>query len=479
MQAGALSSEKEEMLPNYEMLEDIGFGWYQIRHILIVGLIISCDAAQVFILSIIHPSLVCRWQLYPMEVAMMSVVFMLFYMIGSSSGGFLSDIIGRRKTLIFSGIFLVVFELIVPAANGYVAFLLTYGITGMFIGCRYSIGVTYLAEISPIKKRTASVFSVKLFWALGGMFETIVSMIVLEQHGYKYMSFITTVVTIASLILTVLLDESPRWLLANGHFSRALQIIQKAAVQNKSKKKLPSTVTTMEDQMTVTPVSISKERPGVMSVLFHPDYRRMTLAMAFIMFACTALYFSLLYLNTNLHIINYCGVGGNNSHSLHMAKLCEVLDTRDYLDLLVTCIVEIPVLVLAIVFCDYRGRLVAFKVFGGFGSVSLLLLMFCISPVNTEIQLFVSRGIVDGLLLAVWVYVPEIYPTRVRNVAVGLINTAGKLGAVFGILSVQMFSTTHPHLIITIGFVISLLAFATMFTLRKETKDQPLNETAH
>ena len=39
-------------------------------------------------------------------------------------------------------------------------------------------------------------------------------------------SFITTVVTIFSLILTVLLDESPRWLLANGHFSRALEIIQ-------------------------------------------------------------------------------------------------------------------------------------------------------------------------------------------------------------------------------------------------------------
>ena len=59
----------------------------------------------------------------------------------------------------------------------------------------------------------------------------------------------------------------------------------------------------------VSNYSLQGERPGVMSVLFHPEYRKMTLAMAFIMFACTALYFSLLYLNTNLHIINYCGVG--------------------------------------------------------------------------------------------------------------------------------------------------------------------------
>ena len=48
--------QKEEMLPNYEMLEDIGFGWYQIRHILIVGLIISCDAAQVLPISISYSS---------------------------------------------------------------------------------------------------------------------------------------------------------------------------------------------------------------------------------------------------------------------------------------------------------------------------------------------------------------------------------------------------------------------------------------
>ena len=39
--------QEEEVLPNYEMLEDIGFGWYQIKHFLIVGLIIACDAGQV------------------------------------------------------------------------------------------------------------------------------------------------------------------------------------------------------------------------------------------------------------------------------------------------------------------------------------------------------------------------------------------------------------------------------------------------
>lgn len=33
--------------PDYEVLEKLGFGWFQMKHILIVGVIICCDAAQV------------------------------------------------------------------------------------------------------------------------------------------------------------------------------------------------------------------------------------------------------------------------------------------------------------------------------------------------------------------------------------------------------------------------------------------------
>ena len=58
--------------------------------------------------------------------------------------------------------------------------------------------------------------------------------------------------------------------------------------------------------------------------------------------------------------------------------------------------------------------------------------------VTEELQLYISRGLTDCFLLVLWVYVPEIFPTRVRNMAVGLINTTGKLGAVFGIVFVQV-----------------------------------------
>lgn len=44
-----------------------------------------------------------------------------------------------------------------------------------------------LSEISPISKRSVAVFCIKLSWALGGMFQTLVSKIVLRKHGHKYL----------------------------------------------------------------------------------------------------------------------------------------------------------------------------------------------------------------------------------------------------------------------------------------------------
>ena len=51
---------------------------------------------------------------------------------------------------------------------------------------RYSLAVTYLTEIAPIRQRTLAVLSVKMFWAAGGIFETALGYFVLPGLGYKY-----------------------------------------------------------------------------------------------------------------------------------------------------------------------------------------------------------------------------------------------------------------------------------------------------
>eukprot|EP00116_Pleurobrachia_bachei_P012194 sb/3472456/ len=104
-------------------------------------------------------------------------------------------------------------------------------------------------------------------------------------------------------------------------------------------------------------------------------------------------------------------------------------------------------MLLGILAADRIGRIKTFKLVSPLVLISVTLLAVCVTSehmltpthlsVTEELQLYISRGLTDCFLLVLWVYVPEIFPTRVRNMAVGLINTTGKLGAIFGIVFVQ------------------------------------------
>ena len=52
---------------------------------------------------------------------------------------------------------------------------------------------------------------------------------------------------------------------------------------------------------------------------------------------------------------------------------------------------QIPVLILTIGLADYRGRIITFRVFSGLASVSLMLLIFCIT--SGKISLYYSCNV--------------------------------------------------------------------------------------
>ena len=47
----------------------------------------------------------------------------------------------------------------------------------------------------------------------------------------------------------------------------------------------------------------------------------------------------------------------------------------------------------------------------------------------TALFLFSARGFLSGGFQAVYVYTPEVYPTKSRGLALGLMSSAARLGA--------------------------------------------------
>lgn len=281
---------------------------------------------------------------------------------------------------------------------------------------------------------------------------------------------ISSLLCLVSLILVFYLSESPRWLLAHGHLDCAKLVIERAARLNGKHINVSNLKCEVEkDENDIVIWKMTSWQ------VFLQIPLRSTVCCALIMFSATFLYFSLIYLNTELHLFDYCGIGVHKLHTLENNS-CHELDSRDYLDLLITCVVELPAMMFAIFLAEYFGRLWSLRVMSVMGSISTVLLLCCITSSNAEAQLFVSRGFVDGLLVVLWVYIPEIYPTKIRNLAVGLMNTIGKTGAVLGIFIVQYFSGQYPHATIAACFFLCIISLICAILLNKETKDQPLTE---
>lgn len=65
-----------------------------------------------------------------------------------------------------------------------------------------------------------------------------------------------------------------------------------------------------------------------------------------------------------------------------------------------------------------------------FGVTITTLLMLCItSRTVLTVILFVSRGVISGVFQAAYVYTPEVYPTHLRSIGVGVCSTMARLGA--------------------------------------------------
>lgn len=79
----------------------LGFGWFQVKLSLFVGLCWMSDSMEMTILSVIGPALHCDWGISRYQQAMVTTVVFLGMMLSSTFWGSLSDKYGRKPVIVF------------------------------------------------------------------------------------------------------------------------------------------------------------------------------------------------------------------------------------------------------------------------------------------------------------------------------------------------------------------------------------------
>ncbi|VDM71538.1 unnamed protein product [Strongylus vulgaris] len=161
-----------------------------------------------------------------------------------------------------------------------------------------------------------------------------------------------------------------------------------------------------------------------------------------------------------------------------MALKPNVLGGDMYINFVFAALVEIPALLLVFLTIDRVGRRAVTS--AGYFLAGACLLSFVLVPlVVSIIQMMISRGAITGTYAAMYTYTPELFPTVIRNTAMGICSMIARIGAISATyLSLWIAETPNGKMYMIIPFAVMAISAAalTLFFL-PETMGTALPET--
>ena len=149
--------------------------------------------------------------------------------VGALIGGRSADYFGRRKLLFFIGILYVLGALGTALAPSHLVLMIFRFVGGLGVGLSSVCAPIYTAEIAPAKVRGRLVGLVQFNIVLGILVAYLSNYIVAQivhdpQIAWRWMLGVMVVPSVLFLVFLIAVPETPRWLMARGHEEKAIAI---------------------------------------------------------------------------------------------------------------------------------------------------------------------------------------------------------------------------------------------------------------
>ncbi|CAJ0599961.1 unnamed protein product [Cylicocyclus nassatus] len=449
-----------------DAVEALGFGRFQLKLSLLVGIAWMADAMEMMLLSLLPPALACEWNVTPFQQALVTTCVFSGMVLSSTFWGKICDRFGRRVGLVASTLVASLTGALSAFSPHFYVFLVFRGLTGFGIG-GVPQSVTLYAEFLPNQQRAKCVVLMESFWAIGSAFEALLAYLVMASWGWRALVVLSSLPLGMFGLLSFWLPESARFEMACGRTEKALTTLQRAAKENRAK---------LPDGRLVAPISQSTEQRGDISNLLSRDYRTTTLLLWLIWAVDEFSYNGMVLFTTVLFQSHDECHGGLFSNGTHL-ETCRPLTRKDYFDLLSTTMAEFPGLIITVLIIEYLGRKKAMALEFAVFSLFTYALYFCLDRFTVTALIFVARAFISGAFQCAYVYTPEVYPTTLRAVGLGASLAMGRIGAIVTPFVAQMASGTSLSLPIGIYGTTSLLGLIASLALPIETGGRKMQDT--
>lgn len=147
--------------------------------------------------------------------------------IGTVLGGYLTDIIGRKKMFTLDVIAIAILSVMCFFLQGAAELVVLRFLIGFFVGADYPIATSLIAEFTPKNHRAYSMGMVAGAWYMGATAAAVVGFfLVSSPDGWRYMLGSALIPSIFLLVGRRDIPESPLWLTRKGRRAEAEEIIR-------------------------------------------------------------------------------------------------------------------------------------------------------------------------------------------------------------------------------------------------------------
>jgi MFS transporter, putative metabolite:H+ symporter len=446
------SASAEEIVARVERLP---VSWWHVKTRIIIGVATFFDAFDALAIASVLPAIVPMWKLTPPQIGILISAGFLGQLLGALFFGWIAERYGRMTGMIWSIGTFAVMSFVCAFAWNYDSLLVFRLIQGFGLGGEVPIAAVYISELARTNVRGRFVMLYELIFPVGIVAASLLGLWVVPTLGWQYMFFIGAIPAVMVLFLRRVLPESPRWLAGAGRLKEADAAM--THIEQETQK------ATGQPLPTPQPVVKVKEKKASLCDLFGPLYLRRTLVVWLIWFTA--------------YLVNY-------GLSIWMPTVYRTvfklpLDVSLRYGLITTAIGLIGATIAALII-DHVGRKTLFATCFAGGAIALIVLSQIANPTPEQVLTFISIAyfFVNAINLGVYLYTPELYPTRVRALGVGTATAWLRLASMVGPTTVGfMIATGLQSVFLAFGVLAVVTAIVTaLFAI--ETKKRILEDVS-
>ncbi|TKH07512.1 MFS transporter [Peribacillus simplex] len=407
-------------------MESVPFSRWHIKPRIIMGSATFFDAFDALSLAFVLPVLIGLWSLTPGEIGILIGSGYLGQAVGAIFFGWLAERYGRVYSAKWTVFLMSVMGIACAFAGNFEMLLILRFIQGIGVGGEVPVAATYINELSRAHGRGRFFMLYEMIFPLGLMLSAQLGALIVPSLGWKWMFLVGGIGGLIVFLFFFKLRESPRWLISKGRFDEAEGVIKE--LEASTDERLPVKMSTHAATQAVA--------KGNWKELFSPVYRSRTLIVWTLWFTA---YFVANGLNNWLPSLYTTVYNLPLEESLRAAS--------------VTNIVQLVAVFACAMLIDRIGRkrwaTIAFLVAG-----TLLVTLWVNGAESAQSVMYLGSaayGVMGTITVLLYLYTPEIYPTRVRV-----------LGTAFATAWLRLASAIAPTIL---GFILGARGISTVFML--------------